>query len=318
MKTDLQIGNLTAAPGQKITGECSFPVNGQPFNLPVYLINGDKEGPTFVITAGVHAAEYASIAAALEIGQKYSPESIVGQLIVAPLINQAGFPMRSIYVNPLDGVNLNRVFPGSPNGSPSEQITAWVFEHIIRQADFYFDLHGGDLIEALVPFGIFAETGHADLDQKTQELAEVTGIEYLVSRQAISGSTFAAAAGAGIPAVLLEAGGQGIWPRSEVQRLITAVERAMARYGMLPPQPAAAARPILLKEFLWLYSEINGFWYPQTAVGEQVKAGQLLGTITDIWGKLLQEAHAPADGVVLFLVSSLSTNQGDPLLAVGA
>lgn len=318
MKTELNVGNLTAQPGQKVTGECTFSVAGQPYNLPVYLINGEREGPTFVITAGVHAAEYASIAAALEIGQKYAPKEIAGQLVVAPLINQQGFPLRSIYVNPMDGTNLNRVFPGKANGAPSEQITAWVFENIIRQADYYFDLHGGDLIEALVPFGIFAETGQPELDQKARELAELTSIGYLVGRQALSGSTYAAAAGAGIPAVLVEAGGQGIWPRSEVERLIEAVERPMIHYGMLDREPPAPAKSVVLKDFLWLFSQNTGFWYPQTEVGEPVVEGQLLGRITDVWGNLLQEAHAPANGVVLFLVSSLAINKDDPLLAVGA
>lgn len=318
MKKEIHVGSLTARPGQKTTGECTFPVDGQPFTLPVYLVNGENEGPTFVITAGVHAAEYASIAAALEIGQQYAPADLAGQLIVAPLLNQAGFPVRSIYVNPQDGVNLNRVFPGDPGGSASEQIAAWVFEHVIRQADYYFDLHGGDLIEALVPFGIYALTGEADLDHRTRSLAESTGIGYLVGRGGLSGSTFAAAANAGIPAVLLEAGGQGIWPRPDVQRLVTAVARAMIHTGMLARQPAEALPTVSLQEFAWLYSQNSGFWYPQVEVGETVKEGQPVGRISDVWGSTLQEAHAPASGVVLFLVSSLAINNGDPLLAVGA
>ena len=318
MKHEIRVGDLVALPGQKVTAECTFTVNNQPFSLPVYLINGAGEGPTFVITAGVHAAEYASIAAALEIGQKHTPEALNGQLIVAPLLNQAGFPLRSIYVNPMDGVNLNRVFPGKPDGSASEQIAAWVFDNIIQQADFYFDLHGGDLIEALVPFGIFAVSGQAELDGKSRELAEITGIGYLVGREALSGSTFAAAAGAGIPAVLLEAGGQGIWPRSDVERLVTSVERAMIHYKMLAQEPPASIQPILLEEFAWLFSQQAGLWYPQVAVGELVEKGQLVGKVTDVWGSTLQEAHAPVSGVVLFLVSSLAMNQGDPLLAVGA
>ena len=92
MKHELRVGNLSARPGQKVIGECTFSINGEPFSLPVYLVNSEKDGPTFVVTAGVHAAEYASIAAALEIGQKYTPDTIQSQLIVAPLLNQAELP----------------------------------------------------------------------------------------------------------------------------------------------------------------------------------------------------------------------------------
>ncbi|MCJ7622717.1 MAG: succinylglutamate desuccinylase/aspartoacylase family protein [Anaerolineaceae bacterium] len=318
MKKELCVGNLSAKQGEKVTGNCTFIIDGKTFSLPVFLINGKAEGPTFVITAGVHAAEYASIAAAIEIGQKYSPETIQGQLIVVPVINQAGFPVRSIYVNPMDGINLNRVFPGNPDGSASEQITAWVFENIMKQADYYIDLHGGDLIESLIPFVIFPEVGKADVDHASLELAKTMGIEYLIRKVGTSGSTFLAVADAGIPAVLVESGGQGIWPREDVVRLIDGVERAMVTFGMLPEITLSSTESILLKDFIWLMSDHIGFWYPQIEVGDQVKEGQVLGKITDIWGSELQTAHATADGRILFLVSSLSINVGDPLLSIGA
>jgi predicted deacylase len=318
MEKILNVGNLTAQPGEKVTGECVFQVDGQDIHLPVYLINGEKPGPTIVVTAGVHAAEYASIAAALEIGQKYSPDVIQGQLIVAPLINQAGFPVRSIYVNPMDGINLNRVFPGDENGSASEQIAAWVFENIIKQADYFIDLHGGDLIEALIPFVIFAEVGKPEVDQKSLELAKIIGIDYLIRKVGTGGSTFVAAAYAGIPSVLVESGGQGIWPREDVLRLVNGVRRVMVHYGMLPEESLTPTHAIVLKDFIWHFSDQKGLWYPGIEVGDSVEEGQLLGRITDIWGNELQPVYALASGRVLFLVSSLSINKGDPLLSIGA
>ena len=82
---------------------------------------------------------------------------------------------------------------------------------------------------------------------------------------------------------------------------------------------APEAVPVtLLERFLWLRSENAGFWYPAVAVNEAVKAGQNLGCVTDCEGRVLQTAVSPADGVVLFIVSSLAINDADPLLAVGA
>src|SRR4029079_13006547 len=117
-----------------------------------------------VVTGGVHAAEYASIAAALELGRSLDPANLRGRVIVVPVMNMPAFTARSIYISPLDGKNLNRVFPGDARGTASEQIAAWAFKNVIRQADFYIDLHGGDLIEALVPFTIFHRTGDARTD----------------------------------------------------------------------------------------------------------------------------------------------------------
>ena len=82
-----------------------------------------------------------------------------------------------------------------------------------------------------------------------------------------------------------------------------------------PPEPVPFT---LLERFLWLRSDHAGFWYPAVAVNEAVKTGQNLGCVKDCEGHVLQTAVSPADGVVLFIVSSLAINKVDPLLAVGA
>ena len=151
----LQVGSITAAAGEKRFGVNELPVDGGPYRLPMWLVNGATGGPTMTVTAGVHAAEYASIAAALQFGQSIEAARLRGRLIILPVMNLPAFTARSIYICPLDGKNLNRVFPGNSGGTASEQIAAWVFDNTIRHADYFVDMHGGDLIEALVPFTIF-------------------------------------------------------------------------------------------------------------------------------------------------------------------
>jgi uncharacterized protein len=317
VKDLLRLGEFSAAPGESAAGNIALPVAGQTVQMPFFLINGASEGPTLTITAGVHGAEYASIAAALELGQTLSPSAVRGQVIVLPVVDPPSFRQRSIYVCPWDGVNPNRVFPGRQDGSAAEQLAFWVYNEGIKRADYFVDMHGGDLIEALAPFSIFYRSGDPQVDQQAQRLAEVFGIYYVVSNE-VQGSTFAAAARAGIPAVLVEAGGQGIWPRVEVERLVTGVRRLMTHVGMLAG-PAPEPLPFkILENFPWLRSEHEGYYYPQVAVGDMVTAGQELGFITDHTGQVLQRAVAPCDGAVLFVVSSLAINRGDPLLAIGA
>lgn len=313
----LKVGDLSAVPGEKRYGVNEFPVEGQPYRLPMWLINGHSDGPTLVVTGGVHAAEYASIAAALELGRCLDPQTLRGRVIVVPVMNMPAFSARSIYVCPLDGRNLNRVFPGNARGTASEQIADWVFRNVISQAEYYVDLHGGDLIEALVPFTIFFRSGNERVDQISLEMAKIFGIRFLVCSET-PGSTFCAASRAGIPSILAESGGQGIWTPEDVALHTDGLQRLMCYLDMLP---GGAAQPVpftLLEQFLWLRSDHAGFWYPAIAVNEKVKAGQNLGCVKDCEGRVLQTAISPADGVVLFIVSSLAINQTDPLLAVGA
>jgi predicted deacylase len=315
-KTTIEVGQLSAARGEKCYGTVTFSVCGQPYALPLWLIHGEQDGPTLVVTGGVHAAEYASIAAALDLGRSLEPKAIRGRVIVVPVVNMPGFTARSIYVCPLDGKNPNRVFPGNPNGTATEQLADWLFRNVIKQADYYVDMHGGDLIEALAPFTIFAQTGKEEVDAASRKLAEVFGLPYIVASKT-PGSTIAAAGSAGIPAILTESGGQGIWTPEHVADHTRGLDRLMRHLGMLDGEAPEAVPTSLFDQFVWARSEHEGFWYPQVAAGETVRAGQPLGCIRNAAGDVLQRATTPEQGIVLFIVSSLAINPNDPLFAVG-
>jgi predicted deacylase len=313
----LKVGTLTVAPGGKAVGVEELKIGEQAVRFPIFVVNGAQPGPTLAVTAGIHGAEFASIEAALQVGRAITPERLAGRLIIVAVANMPAFLARAIYVCPLDGKNLNRVFPGQADGTAAEQIAFWLFENVIRQADYYVDMHGGDLIEALVPFTIYHDSGNPAVNQASLEIARAFGIPYILRSESLGG-TFSAAARAGIPAILTEAGGQGIWRPRDVKWHMDGLNRLMRHLGMIK---GARPRPVATREFaqsFWLRSDHEGYWYPAVSVGETVHLGQDLGHVADFQGNVLQPVACPADGVVLFLVSSLAINPGDPLLSVGA
>jgi uncharacterized protein len=283
---------------------------GFPLELPYLVLRGAGPGPTLLVTAGVHGAEYASIEAAYRLAE-IDPATLRGDVVVFPILCPPAFFARSVYVNPIDGENLNRVFPGDPGGTFAQRLAHVVTTELIDRCDAYVDLHGGDLIEALHPFTIFA-ADHAP----SRALAEAFGIETLVASRG-GGMTYASAAARGVPAILAEASGQGLRTESEVARLVAGVQRVLVHLGMRPGthEPAATTT---LDAFAWLRSERRGLWYPAVAAGERVRAGQHVGRVTDLLGHPLQQVVAPIDGIVLFVVSSLAILVDDPLLGLGA
>lgn len=315
-KSSLTIDNLTVEPGQRVTHVFHVPVGEHSVAVPVIAVNGSIVGPRVAVTAGIHGAEYVGIEAARRLGMALDPAETAGCVIVAPVANSAAFHARSIYTSALDAHNLNRVFPGDPGGSPSQRLAAWLFTRVIGPSDAYIDMHGGDMIEALVPFVLYQQTADANVDERARAMALATGIPRVIAGTT-SGSTYAAAAAAGIPAILAEIGGQGLWDDALVEDHVASTRQVLQHLQVLPGTPATAPEPRTYHTFTWLRADVAGLFHPRVAVGDSVQEGDHVGSIVDYFGSEVQHLQAPTSGEILFLVTSLAMNEGDPLLAIG-
>ncbi len=305
---------IETRPGEKLSRMVELDIGKERLSFPLFLIHGKKKGPVLAITAGVHGTEYASIEAALRLGRTLDPEEISGKVVIFPVTNMPSFKKRTIYVGPHDGKNLNRVFPGKKEGSFSESLAYQVYQEMIRKADFYIDLHGGDMNEALIPCVIYAPSGNAEVDRVSVSLAESFGIELIVKSET-KGAAIHSASQAGIPSILAEAGGQGIWGEETVNLHVRGVKRVMGFLEMMGEKPDRHEARIF--PFPWLFSEHDGVFYPRVSVGDKVAKGQNVGSVCDYFGRELQSAISPTNGTVLFLVTSLAINKGDPLMGIG-
>lgn len=311
-----EIANLSTAAGEKTKGHLELPTIDE--KLPAFLLNGTEEGPCVLVVGGIHGCEYTSIDAALKIGASLDPERVKGKVMVLPIANPASFYARSIYVHPGDQKNLNRMFPGNPNGTDAERLAYWLNDKVFKRADYIIDLHGGDMIEALVPFTIYHVTEDEKILQASKEMASLFNIEYVIgSSGQVPGSTYGCAAEQGIPAIIAEAGQQGILSHEQSQVLQDGVRNILASLGVLEGD-VKTERSTYVSVFDWYRSDLQGLWYPEIGIGERVAEGQLLGRLADEFGETVREVYSNTSGIVLFLVSSLAINENDPLLAVGA
>jgi len=326
----LSVGTLMAGRGEKVRGFLPVVGPGYRVEMPVTLVNGLTDGPTVAITAGVHGAEYPGIEAAIRLGRELDPRTVRGAVIIVSVVNLPAFHGRAVYLNPLDGRNLNRTYPGRPAGSISEVMVHEVYRQVIEPCDYFVDLHGGDMVEALVPFVIYFKSGRPEQDLVARRMANAFGIPRVVEGTT-PGSAYAAAAAAGKPAILAEAGGQGILDEESVQLHLQGLRNVLSLLGVLPaptavpfspsadpgrPSGPAELRPNL--KMVWHSSDHLGLFYPAVRIGQRVEKGQKLGEIRDYFGDHVADVISQGAGEILFLVTCPPVSSGDPLLAVGA
>jgi predicted deacylase len=286
------------------------PVDG--IEIPFRLIEGSEPGPCLLVTGGVHGSEFCSIEAASRL-LKLDPDQIRGTLLVLPILNVRAFHARSIAVMPEDGKNLNRMFPGRADGSESERLANWLVSCVFPHVDAYLDLHGGDLCESLTPFTVFPETSEASL-----ALARAFGLPIMAGASLSgSGTCIGGASALGVPSIIAEVSGNGLWNEASVALLINGVSRVMGHLGMLK-EDAPQARQAPDRVVYWsLGAPVDGFWYPAKKASDAVAVNEVLGEIRDVFGEVLATIRSEKAGLVLYHLSSLSVNKGESLFGMG-
>lgn len=276
--------------------------------LPCTIIRGRQPGPKLLVTAGVHGAEYSSIEAARRIA-RIAPDSFSGELTVLPILNIGAFFQHRAFHHPDDGQNVNRMFPGDPKGTASQRLAHWTVTQAMSGMDGYIDLHGGDIVEALMPFSIYPDT-----DARSRELAIASGLPF-ASASNRKVHSYAAAVGLGTPAVLLEAGQNGLVTEEAVGLLEGGVKGVMAELGMMAKTNQTKPAPRLVRMEVATAPDA-GYWTCTTKPGAEVKKGDRVGTVADLIGRWETPILAEHSGPVLYHLTSLAVNKGQALIGI--
>jgi predicted deacylase len=325
------LGKLT--PGKTQRHNVKLPgsalTNDEP--RPVITVTGANPGPILFVNAAVHGGEYPAIEAVIRLGKILDPQKISGTVILMPVLNLPAFRSRTPFVCPVDNVNPNRVFPGDPNGTYSEQMVHALINEFVVHADAYIDLHGGDIPEDLVPF-VICRGGDDPVDAKSKAMAMAFGLPYMLTvskpvQVAKGSSSYVGAADCGVPAILAEAGGIGQLQEDAVAMLVEGVVRVLRHLGMTtvdltasaarPTADAATERPTSLTAFEWIYAKHAGMWYSRVRAGDLVEKGREIGAIGDLFGDTLETIVSPVTGRVLFLTINPSVQESGLLMGIG-
>ena len=321
VELSIRIGDIEAKRGTKESGFLRVAeTSAYSVKLPITVIHGSKPGPNLCLTAGMHATEYAGIEASTRIVQEVKPEGLSGTLTVVHLVNVPGFLARSP-VCPIDNINIYYVFPGEKKGSMSHLIANTLFTEVISKANYYIDLHGGFIEEEMSHWAIkIRETRDRRVDDASKDMCKYFLVKYIYEYELDEGTlhtSIGAAVKAGIPAMLVEAGGVGIYDENDIAFLKNGILNVMKHLKMLEGAPRTITDQKRVTKRHLLRAKRGGFFAAEIKAGSLVSKGQIIGKLKDLFGQTLDTPIAPAGGVILYRMTPSAVSTGDPLLYIG-
>jgi predicted deacylase len=319
-----QLGQLKVPPGEMRSHLLPVEVEeDMDCFIPVTVLHGAKPGKVLALVAGVHGYEYPPILALYRLKEKIDPRYLSGTLILVHIANLPAFQKRIIYYNPYDWKNLNRVFPGNPEGSQAERIAYVLVERVVKACDALIDLHCGDGNEALIPYCYWMLSGNEELNERSREMVLAFGIKHIIIDQTRSPDIKASkylgntAVLHGKPAITTESGYLGGSDELDIQRNVHGVLNVMRLFGMIEGRAQPVKEPVWIDKYEVVYSQDSGLFHPLTQMGYYVKAGEKVGYVTDYLGRMLHEYRAPFTGIMLYILGTPPANLGEPLFEVG-
>ena len=279
-------------------------------DLPVFVYRSKNEGPSLLLTAGIHGDEINGIEVVRRMitRKMLTPDS--GTIIAIPLVNVYGFINNSR--NLPDGKDLNRCFPGGTSGSLAKQIAHILMSEIIPNIDYGLDFHtGGSRISNYPQIRAFLD------NEKNLELAKAFGAPYIINSNLIDKSFRKAAAQVGKPVLVYEGGESLRLDQFSIQEGMNGVIRLM-KHLKIKDTYLRKQKSTILRERSWTRAKMSGIFNAKVECGDKVNKNQMIAVLTDPYGNLRVPVKSPINGYVIGINNMPVVNAGDALFHIGS
>lgn len=268
------------------------PLSGLALPTPVLIASGKEPGPTMCLTGAVHGDELNGVEIIRRIMFALDTESLTGTVIAVPIVNLYGFQRNSRYLP--DRRDLNRYFPGNPAGSSAARIAHHFFQDVIIHCNALIDIHTGSFHRTNLP------QLRADLSNPAvAKLSQLFDNFVVLHSLGAVGTLRRAAVENGIPTVTLEAGEPLYLQPEEVAQGVRGVLAALHGFGLMGKSSKVASEQRVFNESIWLRADQGGVLFSEVRVGDTVKEGDILGSVTDPITNRSSVIRASANGTII-------------------
>ncbi len=286
-------------------------LQGKGFEIPVADITHRLPGPTILITGGMDGDEYTGIGAAYELIEYYSKNKFEGRIIIVPIVNMPGF-YDTKSLNPLDGKYPKYIFPGSKNGTATEQLIDWLNTNFLTDTSLWIDLHSGAITERMRPFVWGWETRNKKMNAELLSILTSLNTDLVVFEKARFLSKADRLASKNCMYMVFEAGEKGEQKKEEIDRLVSWTKNVINAV----PGGKIKEKDIPVYEKVAFYTApFDGMWVPHVDIGS-IEKGKIAGTLMSVDGSKKQTIAVKESGEILWMKGALSTKKGDELVVV--
>ena len=285
-------------------------IAGLAMPTPILVAAGNNPGPTLCLTAAVHGDELNGVEAIRRVMFSLESDKLNGVVIGVPIVNMHGFRRTSRYLP--DRRDLNRYFPGDPKGSSAGRIAHSFFNEVITHCDRLIDIHTGSFHRTNLT-QLRGNLGKESVMQFSKMFHDVT----VLDGAGAPGTLRRAAVDAGIPAVTLEAGEPLRLQLKEVKQSVNGIKAVMYHMNMIDQKPSRAPKQNVFYKSTWLRADQSGVFLTEAKLGQNVKKGDILGTVTDPITNRSSVIRTNVDGQIIGLALNQMVMPGFAAYHVG-
>lgn len=270
--------------------------------IPIAVIaNGD--GPTVLMTGGNHGDEYQGPLSLLKLANTLDPAEVTGRVIIVPTMNQPAFAAAK-RTSPIDDGNLNRMFPGRPDGTHTERIADYFTRVLLPMADAVIDIHDGGSTLEFIPMASSLALDDAETEAKGVAAAEAFRAPFVTKLVELDmlGMWDLVVAEAGLPFVTTEVGGTGSTRPWIVEIVDRGVRNVLRHWGVLGGDldGPTSQRIVVPETDPYVVSETDGLIEWLVELGDPIASGQPIARVHEPrkLGVQPSEYHATIDGLL--------------------
>ena len=280
--------------------------------VPIIVERAEEDGPTILITGGIHGDEINGVEIVRQIVSKGYNKPIKGMVICIPVVNIFGFLNQSREFP--DGRDLNRMFPGSKNGSLASLLAFHLMKNIVPHADYCLDFHtgGSDRFNA-------AQIRINSGDEESLELAKVFAAPFIVKSRRFAKTYRDSAIKAGKKILLYEGGKSLDINETITETGVNGVLRVMQHLGMRDfsaelSENKKTVSTVVIEKSKWIRARNSGMFRSGVTLGKLYNKGDKIGSISDPFGLSEKDVKAPNKGYIFCENHAPIVNKGDAII----